>query len=226
MIKILEWKSIAMRGRRGLLTGLCLTFVLFTLSCGDKTQTKDYDTDEGAENANVKKGVKPQADTEVAVIDTEFGQIVIELYPNIAPQTVERFKKLTAEGFYNGMSFHRVEPLVIQAGDPSSRDDDPTNDGGGGSPYANLPAEPSDIPFESGVVGAADAGLGTANSQFFITITPSPGWAGRYTSFGRVIKGLDNARIISGAPTYPGSKNPNPKIVIKNITLQPRANFQ
>ncbi len=220
----MEWKSTGRRerGSGGLIVALCVSLALFSLSCGDKLSTKEYD----AENANVKKGVKPQADTEAAVIDTEFGQIVIELYPNIAPQTVERFKKLTAEGFYNGMSFHRVEPFVIQTGDPNSRDDDPTNDGGGGSPYPNLPAEPSDIPFDPGVVGAADAGIGTANSQFYITIRANPSWAGRYTSFGRVIKGLDNARVISGAPTHAGGTNPDPKIVIKSITLQPRANFE
>lgn len=220
--------SVAKGKGHGLFVVLCLTVLMATLSScgGDQMQTRDYDADDETPNANVKKGVKPVADAEAAVIDTDFGKIVIELYPNIAPQTVERFKQLTRENFYNGLAFHRVEPIVIQSGDPNSRDDDPGNDGMGSSPYPNLPAEPSDVPFELGTVGAADAGLGTGNSQFYITLRSNPGWVGRYTAFGRVIKGIDTAQVISGAPVRAGSTNPDPKVVIKSITLQPRANFQ
>ena len=193
-------------------------------ACGDNLQTKDYDA-EGA-GLEVKRGVAPVADQEAAVIETDFGQIVVELYPNIAPKTVERFKQLAREGFYNNTAIHRVEPFVIQGGDPNSKDDDPSDDGQGGSPYPNLPAEPSDLPFEPGTLGAADAGPGTANSQFYITMRPMPQWVGRYTAFGRVIKGFENARVISNAPTLPGRPTPAEKIVVKSVTLQPRQNFK
>jgi hypothetical protein len=125
-------------------------------------------------NAEIKKGVAPIPDNEVAIIEMEnpaaYGKIKIELYSNIAPKMVARFKELAREGFYNGVTFHRVNQSVIQAGDPLSKDSDPTNDGTGGSDKPNVPAEFSDIPYETGIVGAARGQANnTANSQFFIT---------------------------------------------------------
>ena len=211
-----------------------LSCLISAAACGGGgSQTNDYDAGgEGKAKADVKKGVKPEPDAEAAVIEVvsgtdSYGTIVIELYPNIAPKMVERFKTLAREGFYNGTAFHRVEPEVIQGGDPNSKNDDPFDDGGGGSPYPDLPAEFSDIPYEPGVVGAARTNdVNTANCQFFITLARVPRWDNQYTVFGRVIKGLGDARIISGAPTRAGSKNPDPKIVMKSVALQPRANFQ
>src|SRR5215472_793896 len=94
-------------------------------SCGGrKTAVKDFDApgdEDPALEAKVIKGVKPQPDQEVAVIETvSFGNIVIELFPNVAPKMVARFKQLINEGFYNGTTFHRVSPAVgiIQGGDP------------------------------------------------------------------------------------------------------------
>ncbi|MGB8508185.1 MAG: peptidylprolyl isomerase [Pyrinomonadaceae bacterium] len=221
--------SIINGGWRRAFVMLCLTALLLTASCGGSgTATKDFDADDETANANVKKGVKPVADAEAAVIETDLGQIVIELYPNIAPQMVERYKKLVGEGFYNGTTFHRINPStgVVQGGDPNSKDDNPANDGMGSSSYPNVPAEFSDVPFERGIVGAARAAdLDSANCQFYITTRRVSQWDGHYTVFGKVIKGMDNADIISTAPTRAGSENPDPKIVIKSITLQPRANF-
>lgn len=194
-------------------------------ACGDGLQTRDFDAPES--RAEVKRGVQPQADPEAAVLETDFGPIVIELYPNVAPQMVERFKRLAREGFYNGTAFHRAEPYVIQGGDPNSRDADPSNDGTGNSSYPNLPPEFSDLPYQPGAVGAArTAAPDTANCQFFITLRAMPQWEGRYTVFGRVIKGLDNARVISGAPKRTGSATaPDPKVLIKSVTFQPRQSF-
>lgn len=180
----------------------------------------------GAGDAEVKTNVAPVPDDEVAVIETDYGKIVMELYPNIAPKMVERFKTLVREGFYNGTTFHRVNPSagVVQGGDPLSKDDDPFNDGTGGSNYPDVPAEFSDVPFEKGMVGAARAqDVNSANSQFYITLKRVPQWDGQYTVFGKVIEGMNNAQIIAEAPTRPGTQNPAEKITIKSITLQPRA---
>lgn len=189
-----------------------------------------------AADSNVKKGVKPEPDSQAAVLEVEsggfsYGRIVIELYPNVAPQMVERFKKLVQEGFYNGTAFHRVSTStgVVQGGDPNSKDDDPSNDGRGGSPYGTVPAEFSDIPYDRGIVGAArSSDINSADSQFFITLRRVPMWDNKYTVFGRVIEGMDNAQTIAGAPTRPAPYNENPsdKIIIKSATLQPRANFK
>lgn len=218
---------------------LCLTLALFIAACsGDQTLSKDADTGEetdAALEARVKKGVKPEPDAEVAVIETSsFGNIVIELYPNVAPGMVARFKQLIKEGFYNGTAFHRIDPDtgIIQGGDPLSKDNDPTNDGAGDSPYPNVAAEFSDIPYDRGIVGAARrrGGRGmteaqaydSANCQFYITLKRVPHFDRRYTVFGRVIEGINNADIIAGAPVEPGTDRPTDKIIIKNITLQAR----
>lgn len=225
-------------------TAVCcgLALLLMMAGCGNKTATRDSDSDL---NASIKRGVKPQPDAEVAVIEMEnpaYGKIVIELYPNIAPKMVERFKQLIKEGFYNGTAFHRISPQlgIIQGGDPLSKDDNPNNDGGGDSPYPDLPAEFSDIPYERGIVGAARQGANpdfdvteeqarnTGNCQFYITLKRVQGFDGNYTVFGRVIEGLNNADVIAGAPVMPPTQRrpeasqPFDKIVIKSITLQPR----
>ena len=201
-----------------------LTLLLLAACGGEQTKTRDSDEAGAVDGAAVKKGVKPQPDGEVAVIETDYGNIRIELYPNIAPQMVERFKKLINEGFYNGTTFHRVDPQlgIIQGGDPLSRDDDPRNDGMGNSDYPNLPAEFSDLLYERGTVGAArGSSVDSANSQFFITLKRQPAFYQRYTIFGRVIEGINNADVISTAPLDPGTESrPADRIVINRITLK------
>ena len=173
----------------------------------------------------VKKGVAPVADPEIAVIEMEnpaaYGTMKIELYSNIAPKMVARFKELAKEGVYNGVAFHRINPSVIQSGDPLSKDADPTNDGTGQSDKPDVEAEFSDIPYDTGIVGAARSqDFNSANSQFFITLKRESGFDNKYTIFGKVIEGMNNARTIAGAPKT--GERPLEPIVIKNITFQPK----
>ncbi|HEX8189964.1 MAG TPA: peptidylprolyl isomerase [Pyrinomonadaceae bacterium] len=211
-----------------------LSFITYEFDRGKRE--KVYDEAEAPGGAGVKRGVKPEPDAEAAVLEVEsggvsYGRIVIELYPNVAPKMVERFKRLVGEGFYDGTAFHRVNPRagVVQGGDPNSKNEDPSDDGLGGSPYGDVPAEFSDVPFERGVVGAARGpGVDSANSQFYLTLRRVPQWDAQYTVFGKVVEGMSNADIIAGAPTRPApySENPAEKIVIKRATLQPRSNFR
>ena|ERR1044072_1892425 len=174
------------------------------------------------------KDAKPVPDTEVAVIEMEnpvFGKIVLELYPNVAPKMVERFKELIRDGFYNGVTFHRINTtnaFVIQAGDPLSKDNDPANDGSGGSGKPKIPAEFSDIPYEAGTLGAARLGgdINSQDCQFFITLQRVQPFDKSYTVFGKVIEGMGNVRTIAGEPKA-GPDKPAEKVVIKSITLQP-----
>ena len=203
-----------------------ILFLLISLAgCGDKTA-----------NTNAKPGdtkpqsqAKPVADSQVAVIETaDYGRIVIELYPNIAPKMVERFKKLISEKFYDGTSIHRIDSSlgIIQGGDPLSRGGNSAMWGTGSSPYPNVPAEFSDIPYERGTLGAARTNdVNSANCQWFITLKKQPAFDQKYTVFGRVIDGIKNAEIIMGAPTVEGTERPSERIVITSVTLQPKVNY-
>ncbi len=195
---------------------LFLFSLLFVFSCGGAADNK-----KAANNApakpEVKTGVAPVADNEVAIIEMEnpaYGKMKMELYSNIAPKMVERFKELAKEGFYNGVTFHRVEDLVIQGGDPKG-------DGTGGSVKPNVPAEFSDVPFDRGIVGAARTNdPNSANCQFYITMKRYPGWDKNYTVFGKIVEGMNNADTIVGVPKS-GSKPLDP-VKIKSITIQPK----
>lgn len=209
---------------------LVLTFLTVAFgACNEKKSTTNDANANAARESTAKTGVKPAPDAQVAVIETaDYGRIVIELYPNIAPKMVERFKKLAGEHFYDGTAVHRVDPSlgIIQGGDPLTKGSNPAVYGTGNSPYPNVPAEFSDIPYERGTVGAARTqDINGANCQWFITLKKQPAFDKKYTVFGRVIDGVNNADIIMGAPTEQGTPRPASKVVIKSVTLQPRSNF-
>ena len=202
-------------------TTLISAALAFSLSaCGGTSNTSTNKTPE------IKKGVQPVADKEIAVIELEnsaaYGSIKIELYSNIAPKMVEQFKALAKEGVYDGTTFHRINQSVIQGGDPLSKDDDPTNDGTGKSSKPNVVAEFSDIPCDTGIVGAARGpDNNSANSQFFITLKRESGFDNRYTIFGKVIEGMNNVRTISGVQPKDGERPVEP-VRIKTIRIEPK----
>lgn len=119
------------------------------------------------------------------------GQFVIQLFPDKAPLTVNNFVFLARQGFYNGVTFHRVlEGFMAQTGDPTG-----TGMGGPGYKFAN---EDSDLTFDKpGVVAMANAGRDTNGSQFFITFSPQSRLNGDYTIFGQVIDGMDAVNAIT-----------------------------
>ena len=211
---------------------IALMFLVFSFSaCNDRnanTNSKSANANTPSD-ATAKTGVKPQADAQVAVIETsDYGRIVVELYPNVAPKMVERFKKLISEHFYDGTAVHRVDPSlgIIQGGDPLTKGNNTAVYGMGNSPYPNVPAEFSDIPYERGTLGAARTNdINGANCQWFITLKKQPAFDKKYTVFGRVIDGVNNAEVIMHAPTEQGTPRPSDKVVIKSVTLQPRSNF-
>ncbi|MBK9153002.1 MAG: peptidylprolyl isomerase [Chloracidobacterium sp.] len=171
-------------------------------------------------------GVAPVADAEVAVIEMEdapkYGTITLELYSNVAPRMVAQFKALAKEGVYNGTTFHRINPSVIQGGDPLSKDENPSNDGTGRSNKPNVPAEFTDIPYDTGILGAArGSDINSANSQFFITLQREPGFDKNYTIFGKVIDGMENVKAIAAVTPKVGERPVDP-VRIKTITIKPK----
>jgi len=135
----------------------------------------------------------PEAGHKIAELQVEgLGVIRIALYPDLAPDTVENFIRLTNQGFYNGTTFHRVIPgFMIQGGDPKSKDKNPGNDGRGGSGY-RIKDEFSDAPHWRGAVAMANKGSkNSGGSQFFIVQQDSPHLDQKYSVFGRVITGME-----------------------------------
>ncbi len=147
--------------------------------------------------------------SQTLVMVTNKGTIRIRLAHDFAPKHAERLKTLSQEGFYDGIVFHRViEGFMAQTGDP-------TGTGSGGSPYPDLKAEFSAVPFERGTLGMARSqSPNSANSQFFIVYERSDWLDGKYTMVGQVIEGMDVAdKLKKGSRSNNGLvKNPD-KIV-------------
>ena len=149
-----------------------------------------------------------------ATLHTEKGDITIELYADKAPLAVNNFVFLAQQGWYDGVTFHRVIPgFVAQAGDPSG-----TGYGGPGYAFDNeiVPGLTFNGP---GVVGMANAGAGSNGSQFFITFTATPNLDGGYTVFGRVVAGMDVAeKLAARDPSQSMDLPPGDKIL--SITIE------
>ena len=150
----------------------------------------------------------------VATLNTNHGAIVIELFPEEAPKTVNNFVFLSREGFYDGVIFHRtMENFMIQGGDP-------TGTGTGGPGYRFEDEFVSSLVFDSpGILAMANAGPNTNGSQFFITTVPTSHLDGKHTIFGRVLEGQEVADAISKVRTAARNK-PMRNVVIESIEIQ------
>jgi len=166
---------------------------------------------------------KNAVDTEVAVIETDYGRIVFEFYPQDAPKHVANFKKLAREGFYDGTAFHRVDPQlgIIQGGDPNSKTDDVNTWGMGQPGQPTVPAEFNDRKHVRGTVAAARKGndINSADSQFYICNKSQPAFDNQYTIFGNVIEGMNVVDIICNAPVVPNTTRPVEKVVMKKVYI-------
>jgi peptidyl-prolyl cis-trans isomerase B (cyclophilin B) len=147
-----------------------------------------------------------------ATLHTNHGPIEVELHDGDAPKTVENFRKLASDGFYNGVIFHRVIPdFMIQGGDPTGT--------GTGGPGYTFEDEFNDHPVARGALAMANAGPNTNGSQFFIVTADACPWLnGKHTVFGRVTTGMDVADAISQVETGAGDR-PSEDVVIERVDL-------
>jgi len=154
-------------------------------------------------------------DHEVAVIETNFGDIVLEFFEEEAPNHVKNFKDLAGRGFYDGCTFHRVIPgFMIQGGDPNSKDEDRSNDGTGGPGYS-IDAEFNKIHHDRGILSMARSqNPNSAGSQFFIVVKDSRFLDKQYTVFGKVIEGIEIVDKIVEVPRDP-KDNPFKRVEMK-----------
>lgn len=188
---------------------VCLLFALFaigSISCDTKTT--------------------PSVD-EVAVLETNYGRIVIEFFPKEAPKHVANFKELAREKFFDGTKFHRLvknngENIAIQGGDPNTINGDPATWGMGQPNQKTVPAEFSKtLRHVRGVVSMARKGndINSATSQFFICVSDRPEWDGQYTVFGKVIEGMKVVDTIVRAPMVANTERPVDPVVVSKVTI-------
>jgi peptidyl-prolyl cis-trans isomerase B (cyclophilin B) len=164
---------------------------------------------------------------EVAVISTTEGQMVVKFWPEVAPKTVENFKKLASQGFYDGTAFHRiVKGFMIQGGDPLSKTDDEAV--GTGGPGYKIKAEFNNKPHVRGVLSMARSqNPDSAGSQFFICLADARFLDKQYTAFGELIKGDDVLEKIGSTPTARGGggeqSKPTKRVGVESVKIVPAA---
>jgi len=201
-----------------LILALCLVLTVLSgcsaLNTAAPKATEAPVAQQQADSAQTASGANP-----VATIEIEnFGKIVVELYPDVAPITVENFVNLAKEGFYDGLTFHRIiSGFMIQGGCPQG-----TGTGGPGHTIKGefaLNGIKNDLSHTRGVISMARANdPDSAGSQFFIVHQDSTFLDGQYAAFGKVIEGLDVVDAVASTPTYASDK-PKKKVVIKTITI-------
>ena len=142
-----------------------------------------------------------------ATLQTNAGPITVELFDEDAPKTVENFRKLAADGFYDGLIFHRViKDFMVQGGCPEGT--------GTGGPGYTFEDEFNDHKIVRGALAMANAGPNTNGSQFFIVTTQSADWLdGKHTVFGEVSRGWTNVDTIEETETGPGDRPVTPQVI-------------
>ena len=171
-----------------------------------------------------KKETTPMTDTnkkEVAIIKTSEGEMVAEFWSDVAPNTVENFKKLAKAGFYDGTAFHRiVKGFMIQGGDPLTKDLKNEARFGTGDPGYKIKAEFNKKSHERGVLSMArSSDPDSAGSQFFICLGHVTQLDGQYTTFGKLIKGDDVLGKIGDTEVAASSSGEKSKPV-KRVTVE------
>jgi len=171
---------------------------------------------------------KPMNSTnEVAVIKTSEGEMVAGFWPEVAPNTVENFKKLARSGFYDGTAFHRiVKGFMIQGGDPLTKDPAKESRYGTGDPGYKIKAEFNDRSHERGVLSMARSNdPDSAGSQFFICLANVSRLDHQYTTFGKLIKGddvLGKIGDIEVTMSDSGERSkPTKRVTVENIKIVP-----
>lgn len=187
---------------------VCFGIILLFTSCSAVKETVIAEKPAGKTESKLEEKKMTKA-----TIKTNMGNIVIELFADKAPKTVENFVTLAEKGYYDGVIFHRVIPnFMIQGGDPTG-----TGRGGPGYAFADE-FHPSLRHSEAGMLSMANSGPNTNGSQFFITVAPTPYLDGKHAVFGKVIEGMDVVIKISETKTLPGDR-PKEKVVMEKVTI-------
>jgi peptidyl-prolyl cis-trans isomerase B (cyclophilin B) len=172
------------------------------------------------------------ADKEVAVLKTSQGEMVVEFWPDVAPKTVANFIKLAKAGFYDGTAFHRIiKGFMVQGGDPLTKDPTQEMRWGTGSADEHIKAEFNERHHELGVLSMARAANpDSASCQFFICLGPTPQLDGKYTAFGKLLKGEDVLRKLGDTEVGPGpngeNSRPTSRVALESVKIVPASSVK
>jgi len=181
---------------------------------------EEKSVEENKEELTGNNNVTPPNGNMIAIMQTNFGEIKIELFSSDAPKTVENFVKLAESDFYDATKFHRViKDFMIQGGDPLTKDNSLKNRWGTGGPgYAFADEIHSNNRNVVGTISMANAGLDTNGSQFFINTADNNFLDTKHTVFGKVIEGMDVVRNIENVATE-GPDRPVDNVIIESIKI-------
>lgn len=195
--------------------------LLLTISFSACVSKKEKELSKNNDKENELKEIISLKNNEklIAIMKTSMGIIELELFPADAPKTVKNFVGLAIQGFYNGVIFHRViKDFMIQGGDPTGTGK------GGASIYGGLFEDEFSVTLRHdspGILSMANAGPNTNQSQFFITVVPTPWLDLKHTIFGKVIKGMEVVQAINSVPTDELDRPIN-KVSIESIIIEKR----
>jgi peptidyl-prolyl cis-trans isomerase B (cyclophilin B) len=205
------------------LTAVCLALGLVTVVADESPSGAKSAPKAEEKKTETKPEEKKTVNTkEVAVIKTSEGTMVLELWPDVAPKTVENFKTLANKGFYDGTCFHRViKDFMIQGGDPLTKDEANQARWGTGDPGYKIKAEFNDKSHTRGVLSMARSNdPDSAGSQFFICHGNPTFLDHKYTAFGKLIKGDEVLEKIATTPTQPGDR-PVKRMNVESVKVVP-----
>lgn len=197
---------------------LCCVFALAVLAAPAQSEEKKEEA---------KSAATASQPREVAVFKTSEGELVAEFWSDVAPNTVENFKKLARAGFYDGTAFHRIiKGFMAQGGDPLTKDPLKEAMWGTGDPGYKIKAEFSQKKHERGVLSMArSADPDSAGSQFFICFGPAPALDNKYTAFGKIIKGDAVLDKLANVPVTRNSGGENSKpvsrVALESVKIVP-----
>jgi peptidyl-prolyl cis-trans isomerase B (cyclophilin B) len=200
------------------LTLLCCVLGLAFVAAPVRSEEKKEEKKETAAMSETK---------EVAVFKTSEGEMVAEFWPDVAPNTVENFKKLAKAGFYDGTAFHRIiKGFMAQGGDPLTKDPSKESMWGTGDPGYKIKAEFNKKKHERGVLSMArSANPDSAGSQFFLCFGPVSQLDGQYTTFGKIIKGDEVLDKLANVPVTRSSSGENSKpvnrVALESVKIVP-----
>jgi cyclophilin family peptidyl-prolyl cis-trans isomerase len=203
------------------ITGVVVIGIILVIILTGKSPEEKTATPITQDNVNQSETMETSQERTQLTLKTNEGDITLELFNDLAPNTVQNFTNLAESGFYDNVRFHRIiEGFMIQSGDPKSKEESLRMEWGTGGPgYMFADEIHAENKNAVGTISMANAGPNTNGSQFFINVADNNFLDQKHTVFGKVVEGMDIVEKISFSPTFPNDQ-PVDDIVIESIAIK------